>query len=474
MKQYLKLFLSVTFAGMLLYACDEDDTIGPPPVGEGIVADIVASPGDGITFKGTFSTVSNFLKISLRNDALLLDKEIVFANSVSKYYLDYAFTIPDNTPYDVYPVSILAESTDGAAEEFTVIVNITSVPEATGLTLNISASAGDDIIISGTATDGQGLLSIALQNEGISLDTILEFSNAPTEYSLNYTHTVPASADLIVHKGSVTVTNIAGRSATYNLEVNLTGLAVTYPEMYAAGGIQWWTWDAEHAYMMLPDPDNEKWFEIVVPAWPEDGYNEIKFLGQLAWDPNNWGLVDKTNPASGMVNAENSEPIVLDAAASIYYPAYFKVRFNPYDLQYAAEEVDQAGPISQEAMYIVGAGFPEYPALDWNPEEAIPLVRNPDGFGEHIFAIYSIEFSDDVSLKFIGQNDGWGPVDVGFNTDYIVDIDEGLGGYQVQEPVSWVPTKSGDGTADLKFVDQAGFYTVLYDHFAKRAIIWKE
>jgi hypothetical protein len=474
MKKYLKLFFAAALIGTLIFACEKDDPAGPPPAGESITTEFLASPGDMITFKGTFTTESNFSKISLGNESLLLNKEIVFATTVSKYYLNYEFTIPENTPFGVYEVSILAESADGVSQDFTVIVNISSVPEATNLTTYITASPGDEIELSGNVTDEQGVASIQIQCAGISLDTTIELGGSPLEYALLYLYNIPADAGQAVHQGTISITNVSGRTVSYNLEVNLTGEAITYSEMYLAGGVQWWTWDAEHAYTMVPDQNDANWFETVVHAWPEDGFNEVKFLGQLAWDPNNWGLVDNTNPSAGMVNAEDSQPILLDAVASSYYPAYFNVRFNPYNLEYTVEEIDQAGFTPQPTMYIVGAGFPEYPDLDWNPEEAIPLVQNPDGYGEHIFAIYGIQFSDDVSLKFIGQNDGWGPVDIGFDVDYITDIDEDLGGYQVMEPVSWIPTKSGDGTADLKFVGQAGTYTVLFDNFAKRALIWME
>jgi hypothetical protein len=474
MKNYLKLLFAGLLSIICFLSCEKSDPAVDPPGGEGLTTEINASPGDVITFKGTFTTEGQFSKISLINESLLLNKEIVFATVVSKYYLDYKFTIPADTPYDEYIVKISAESTDGAKQDFDVVVHITSTPQATGLTLYIVASPGDEITISGMLSDAQGLALIKLENAGIGLDVNLELSENPTEYFLEYKHLIPDDAELLVHKGNIVVSNISERSVTYNLEVNLTGQEITYDQMFAAGGFQWWTWNAEHAYMMTPDAENEKWFEIDVHAWPEEGYNEIKFIGQLSWTPDNWGLVDNMDPGMGMVNNESSQPLIMDAASSLYYPAYFKVRFNPYDLEYTVEEIDQAGFPVQETMYIVGTGFSDYPLLDWNPSEAIPMERNPYGYGDHIFLIEGLQFSESVAIKFIGQNDGWGPVDVGFDEDYISDIDENESGYQVLEPISWMPTKSGDGTADLKFVDQAGAYTILYDHFAQRALIWKE
>jgi len=328
MKKLIKFFQLTVLAALIFTACD-NDPVGEAPLGESITSEISASPGDEITFKGTFITESQFASITLHNETLLLDKEIVFANVVSKYYLEYNFKLPDDIPFDTYIVKILAESVDGAKEEFDVTVSITSVPEATGLSLNISASPGDEIVLTGNITDAQGLQSIALQNAGIGLDDLIELQDTPNEYTLEYLYTVPSDADLLVHKGNIIVTNVAGRSVTYNLEVNLTGQEITYSQVFIAGGFQWWTWNAEHAYMMLPDPNDEKWFEVDVHAWPEDGYNEVKFLGQLAWTPDNWGLVDNTDPGAGMLNDENSQPVLLDAAGSSFYPSYFKLRFNP-------------------------------------------------------------------------------------------------------------------------------------------------
>lgn len=474
MRKILKLSFIIALIAICFNSCEKDDQAGPAPVGEGLTDNILASPGDEITFEGTFSTESHFSRISLMNDSLLLNKEIVFANKVSKYYLEYNYTIPEETPFAKYLVKIIAESTDGASQEFSVIVNIASIPEATGVTTKISALPGDAIKIAGSFTDAQGIAAVAMQNSGIGLDTTINISGSPLSYELDYSYTIPASSTQNVHAGQIVVTNISGRSVVYNLEVNLSGEDITYTEMFAAGGFQWWEWNPSHAYIMLPDAADQNWFELIIHAWPEDGYNELKFIGQLDWAPNNWGLIDNTNPSAGMENSESSQAILLDAASSSFYPAYFKVRFNPYDMQYTSEEIDQSGFADQPTMFIVGSGFTDYPNLDWNPEEAIPMVKNPYDYGSHIFLAENLSFSDAVALKFIGQNDGWSPVDVGFDTDYITDVDDAEGGYQVLEPISWVPTKSGDGTADLKFVNQAGLYTVLYDHFAQRAIIWKE
>ena len=71
-----------------------------------------------------------------------------------------------------------------------------------------------------------------------------------------------------------------------------------------------------------------------------------------------------------------------------------------------------------------------------------------------------VEISDDASMKFLGQNTGWGPYDCGFE----------VGGEQ-QLPVNFEKNKVGDGSADIKFKNQAGVYWVTYDYFLNRTTI---
>ncbi len=343
-------------------------------------------------------------------------------------------------------------------------------PPPTGVNVvsNIDAEPGQDIAFTGTFNDENGLASINIAYADWALDKTIDLGNNPLSYDLAYNFTVPAEATPGAHTVVITANNTSNKSTTFNATVTLAE-PIAFDNIYAAGGFQWWAWNAEHAYVMLQDQADPNWWEIMVHVW--DGYSEIKFLGQLDWAPDNWGLVDQTNPSLGMINSEDSHGILLDGLSK--NPAYYTVRFNPYDMAWTAEEVVPDIPVQSE-MYIVGKGFPAYPDLDWNTEEAIPMVANPDGWGEHIFVIYELEFSDAVDMKFIGQTDGWEPIDIGFDTDYIVDEDTGVDGYQVSAPISWIPTKSGSETADLKFVNQAGKYTVVYDHFAQRAVIWLE
>lgn len=442
------------------YSCnDNDNPAGAPPKVENMVSEIKAEPGQSIVFEGTFTAENGFSRITLSNTELSLDKQIVFANHVEKYFLEYKFTIPQDAEHKVYEITISAENLSGESEAFNTKLDV-ATPPTVNVNLDFKALPGETLTFEGTISDEQGLTSIKLVNAGIGLDHTIDLPEHPKSYDLSFEYAIPNETEMRSHNGTIAVENIASRKTTLGMKVNLSGEDVVYENLYVAGGFQWWTWRADLAYPMERDPQNEKWFEVLLHCWDGE-FEELKFLGQLNWNPDNWGLADQTDPSKGVINDENSQPILLGANGG--NPAYKKVRFNPYSLQYSIE--DYTADIAPRAqMYIMGKGFPQHPALDWNPDAAIPMIANPDGYGEHIFMISGLEFSDDVDLKFIGQTDGWGPYDAGFD----VEIQE------ITAPATWVKVKEGSGTKDLKFKNQAGTYTILFDYYLKRASIWKE
>ena len=77
----------------------------------------------------------------------------------------------------------------------------------------------------------------------------------------------------------------------------------------------------------------------------------------------------------------------------------------------------------------------------------------------YLFSI-EVEFSEEVNLKYIGQNDGWGPYDCGFVT-----------GGELQLPLNYVKGVVGDGTADAKFNAQPGSYRITFDYFLLRTTV---
>jgi hypothetical protein len=458
MKSLLKIPFAIVLFATLFMACDDDEKSGTPPTADNVTAEIMAKPGDEIVFEGTFNAEAGFSKITLSNSEIMLDKEIVFANRVTQYFLDYTFTLADDAELKVYDITISAETLGGATESFVTKVDV-ATPPTVNASFDFSALPGENIVFKGTITDDQGLTAIKLQNAGIGLDHTIELADNPKSYELDYTYTIPLASEMKMHNGTVEVTNTANRLTSAPMKVNCSGADVVYENIYVAGGFQWSTWTPELGLPMDKDPEDDRWFEILLHCWDDDA-EKLKFLGQLSWSGDNWGLVDSSDPSKGMLNSEDSEAVLLGANGA--NPAYKKVRFNPYLMQYTVEDLTETVTPRTE-MYIVGKGFPGHPDLDWNPEAAIPMTQNPYGYGEHIFLAEGLEFSDDVDLKFIGQTDGWGPYDAGF------DVSE----QEVTAPVSWVKIKEGDGSKDLKFKNQAGTYTILYDYYLKRVQIWK-
>jgi len=439
-------------------SCQKNEVNGPPPTGENVPAEIITAPGTEVHFLGTFIDENGFSTISLVNSDLMLDKQIIFANDVKKYYLDYKFTIPEEAESKIYEVVITAENFSGKSESFSSNVDVATSPESSDIISSINAAPGEEIHITGTISDKQGLESIELKCAPIDLDTVITLGSNPTEYALDITYMVPLTSEKRSHNIDVKAANIKNRTTGFKINLNLSGEAVVYDSVYIAGSFQWWTWQPELGFPMDKDLENPEWFETQVHVW--DDYNEVKFIGQLAWAPDNWGLVDASDPSKGMINDENSAAVPL--AINGYNPAYYNLRFNPYQMKYEAEQLTAEIPDIPE-LYIVGKGFVDYPDLDWNPEAAIKMEKNPWDYGKHIFIIENLEFSDAVDIKFIGQNTGWGPYDAGFTS-----------GGEVTAPISWAKIKEGDGSADLKFKDQAGKYTILFDYYLKRACIWKE
>ena len=181
---------------LIQFGCQKDDTIeGPPPAGENVPAEIITSPGSQIAFSGTFTDENGFSSISLVNEELLLDKQIVFANQVKKYYLDYKFTIPETAASTIYDVAITATNLGGQTQGFSSKVDVASNPESSNMVSSISAAPGEEIAFTGTITDKQGISTISISSGSLNIDETIEPAGNPMEYELNYIFTVPVDAE---------------------------------------------------------------------------------------------------------------------------------------------------------------------------------------------------------------------------------------------------------------------------------------
>ena len=154
MKTITKILGTLLFLLLVtLISCQKDEVSGPPPTGENVPTEIITAPGTQIVFTGTFTDENGFSKISLENDELLLDKQIIFANSVKKYYLDYKFSIPENAESKIYEVNITAENFSGQTQSFISSVDVATSPESSDMVSNIKAAPGTEIQIKCTIHD---------------------------------------------------------------------------------------------------------------------------------------------------------------------------------------------------------------------------------------------------------------------------------------------------------------------------------
>ncbi|MGL1888128.1 MAG: DUF4625 domain-containing protein [Reichenbachiella sp.] len=309
----------------------------------------------------------------------------------------------------------------------------------------IDANAGTEITFTGTLSDDAGIKSLTIVNEELGLNANLTTNDNPTTIPIEYSFTIPAATAEGSYDVVLTVTNISDLTSNTTVVVNVS--VPVARALYIAGGIQWWAWDPGHAYEFAPDADDFGWYETILPSWPayDDGagnisrYDEFKILGQLDWGPDNWGL----NASGAVINDESS--IAFDLPPMDLNPAYYTVRFNLETLATEFTHLED-NTTARTDMSIVIDGV----------ETA--LGANFYSYGEHLFGAESVVLDDEVEISFSGSGD----YTVGFEN----------GGAR-NEPISWT-NMVVDGGASMTLSGQAGNYTILYDDFAKKAVIWKE
>jgi len=196
------------------------------------------------------------------------------------------------------------------------------------------------------------------------------------------------------------------------------------------------------------------WYEINRVHFQAAG--GLKFFNQNQFvDRESWGL---TASGNSIVLSKDSISIKVPSAG------YYDVKFNISSLQYSVVASDLTTLTPRENMYVVGSGFPQYPNMNWSPENGIPLKKNFNGMGEHVFGIEGLAFSDAVELKIISDL-SWNGLDIGFvdAATYNQTAANFFGG----------ETITGSGTPNLAYKGAAGQYTLIFDYAAGRATLFK-
>lgn len=442
----------LTFSILFFSSCETDDAIvdNEIPAVVDFLSNISTAPGVEFKFEGKISDDNGIAAVNIYYSEWHIDKVIVFNDTPKEYTLNYRFLVPADAIAESSH-TIKVDITDVGGNTITIDVLVTLDLDVTNPEVEFISPAAGTAFTNGETfdlniefSDDKALDSVMVFNEELGLDFILELEFDETNYTYNNSVEIP----LTDVEGSVTLHAVAIDKAGNRKEAVTTILVGDEVEqqVYAVGGSMWWEWDPTKATKLWKDPNDENWFVLEFYYWT--GYG-IKFIGQLGWEPNNWGLDPNDN--TSIINSQDSEAIEFPDG-----DGYYRVRFNPFTLEYSYETMTVDIPVRSE-MYLMGKGFVGYD-LDWNPADAIPMEEdvwaNPYVFNIHI------EFSDSVDLKFIGQNDGWGPYDCGFEV-----------GGEMELPLNYAKGECGDGTADVKFNGQAGWYWITYDYFLQRTTI---
>jgi hypothetical protein len=387
----LLIFLMVVMVALILPNCNPEEPIVDPtaPVIDLMTEKISTAPGFQFVIQAEVSDDVGIKSINLEKTDWYLDKTIDLSDSTRKeYQLSYKFLTPPEAELVPHTLTVSVEDVGGniVSAEVTLIMDRDVTPPLIQVSKPESGSlieGGDILKFFIEVTDANGIDTFRLNSTEFSIDTLVVFNPINPRYIFVKNYQLPYE----LAEGSYFI-NVEARDSTGNVAKETISLSVGgIGAVYCVGGASFGGWQPDNPMPMRPDEENPGWFEIVTYSWGVQDYNGVKFIGQKSWAPLNWGL----DPAdlSQMVNAENSEKIVLGDAG------YYKVRFNPSALEYAVESVEPATEVRSE-MYMLGEGITGMFDSWANPSGALAMTQDPDN--PYIFTA-EVEFSD------VGPND---------------------------------------------------------------------
>lgn len=450
----MKKIVYTLFALLLLIVatnCSPDDGLDDKtnPELSDFKTEISTAPAYEFRFQGTLTDGIGIASIQIYYPEWNLDKVIVVNDKAKEYLLNYKFLTPEDA---VIGSSHIVEITvtDSAGNKTIVSVNVTINLDIVNPTVQFLTPIngtnhviGNPLTVNVSAADNVSLKSLEVKSEILNLNDVLNFSNNETSY--NYLEQIQIPAGIT---GNVTiqakVTDMNDNVTVANVSILLSTSQV-FTQVFLVGGSTWYGWNPAKATKMWQSPQNN---QVFIAEFYYTTGSGVKLIGQLDWGPNNWGL--NPNNSAQLINSQNS--------LEINFPdgdGYYRVEFNPYQLQYTFQKLT-INISERNNMYIMGKGFVGN-NLNWNPADAIPMIRDVNN--PYVFSV-DLQFSNEVELKYLGQNTGWGPYDAGF-----------VNGGQMQLPINYVKGVVGGGTPDLKFTNQAGSYRIKYDYYLLRTTI---
>jgi hypothetical protein len=311
--------------------------------------------------------------------------------------------------------------------------------------------------------DAEGTRHVDLQAEGVNLPADYSGKYVPEEgYYIAVDNDVLRFDNVQITDGQLNLSIARTASNTDSeadpqiswikiLGVTDEDVAAPVIDVFVSGDFQFNDNTLTQAPLMTPTGDGN--YELVVNFQEAGGF---RFQNQTVDATKEaWGASGVSGTASF---AADSAPITVDTGG------YFTLKFNIDSLIYSVESADLSTLDPQTEMLVVGKGFPQAPELDWSPANAISLIKDLNGMGEHIYGIEGLRFSDATELKIISER-SWDGLDIGF-VDAAVYNALGSDFY-------WGETTSGQGSPNLSYNGAAGLYTFIFDYAASRATLFK-
>ena len=388
-------------AAFVLSNCNPEEPIVDPtaPVIDLTTENISTAPGFQFVIEAEVSDDVGIKSINLEKTDWFLDKTIDLSDSTRKeYQLSYKFLTPADAETVPHTLTVSVEDVGGniVSEQVTLTMDRDVIPPLIKISKPESGSlieGGDILKFFIEVTDANGIDTFRVSSVEFLIDTLVVFDPVNPRYIFVKDYQLPDELAEGSYFINVQVRDATGNWAKEVISLNVGGIGL----VYCVGGASFGGWQPDNPMPMRPDEENPGWFEIVTYSWGIQDYNGVKFIGQRAWSPLNWGL--DPSDLSQMINAENSEKIVLEEAG------YYKVRFNPSALEYSVEKVDATTEVRSE-MFMLGEGITGMFDSWGNPSGALAMTQDPQN--PYIFTA-TVEFSD------------YGPNDYGANFIFIAD-----------------------------------------------------
>lgn len=384
-----------------------------PPVIELITETISTAPGHLFWIRANLSDDVGLKRVNLLKPDWYLDKDIDLSDTTwTEYALLYKFLTPSEAVDEGHMIRLTVEDVGGniTSVDIPVLFNkdvhapqfkITSPAEG------LNVYGGDPLRLFVEVTDNRGIDTFSVSAPGLGMDTLIVFDPVNPRYIYVRDYTVPELISDGIYFIMITATDSTGNRSEQMITIIVGDVAVT--EVYCVGGATWSGWDPpDNPMLMRHDPDNEGWYEIITYSFGMQDQNGVKFVGQRAWGPLNWGL-DPDNPQQ-MINDEGSLKIILEEEG------YHKVRFSPEEMAYSTEFAGAETPLRNE-MYILGSGIVGMENAYLDPSGALAMTQDPDN--PYIYTA-TVEFTeigvDDwgASFIFIGNRGDVSEFNLGF------------------------------------------------------------